>query len=570
MYIKFEKISYKNLLSVGNNPVELNFLEAPTTLLFGKNGNGKSSIIEAIHFALYGKAFRKIVKNQLVNNVNKKNLLVELWFSIGQKSYKIERGIRPNIFNVYCNGEKLDNDASAVDFQKELEFTILKMTRETFRQIVVLGSTSYVPFMRLNNRDRNLIIEDLLDIQIFSKMLIVLKQKLSLNKRSLIDINHSIELTTNSIVHTSDHIDKIQDNNDKLKKDNQKQIDNIKSKLNRYTNDKEKLNQMLIDNALDDNILEEKRQVRQEIVNANISIKSNLKEVNKLLDFFEHQATCPTCQQDITEETKKEKLLELESKSSMMKGRLDKNKTFVSKADKNIAKYEEHTRKLEELAKSIEALTIKISQEKALLRRVDSVVEIDNSESIKNLKDLNVELKKFIKKQQEISKFIEEYQFIQEILNENGIKSSIIKTYLPIINKIIQKYLQILEFDIEFEFDETFAERIKFAGREDVQYFALSEGQKLRLDLCLLFTFRDVSNLKNSTSTNLLIFDEIGGSSLDSEGMDSYLRIVFEDANKGSNILIISHDNYMQTNDVLDRSLEFRKDGTFTELLQEK
>ena len=526
-----------------------------------------SSCIEAIHFALYGKPFRKIVKNQLVNNINKKNLLVELDFTIGNKDYKIERGISPNIFNIYCDGNKLDNDSSALDFQKELEFNILKMSKETFRQIIVLGSTSYIPFMRLNNSNRNLIVEDLLDIQIFSKMLVVLKQQISQSRRNLTDINHSIELAQNSKDLTENHIEKIKLNNKKITSDNDEAKKELNEKISNLESGKEKLNQIMIKNALDEDKLTELVNLKKQIKESNQSLTIKISELDKTYDFFTLNDNCPTCSQTISEYTKEESQAYIDQKRNSFISKLNKNKQHSDHAQEEIAEMRLHFDKLKKINEEIKSINNKITIEKRLLKNLSKAKEMSFDDSYEKLNSINEKLNTLVKDQQELLKLLEEYFFISEILNENGIKSSIIKTYLPIINKIIKKYLQILEFDIKFEFDETFNECIQIAGRDDVQYYGLSEGQKLRIDLCLLFTFRDVSKLKNSTSSNLLIFDEIGDSSLDHEGFEAFLRILKEDATKGSNIFVISHSSSMQNDDVLDTSMEFRKDSLFTELI---
>ena len=563
MYIQFKTLTYQNFLSSGNNPISINFNKNSTTLIHGKNGSGKSQNYEALFFALYGKPFRKIKKSELVNNTNKKKTLVTVEFNINNIEYKIERGIKPNIFNIHVDNEKIDNASSMIDYQKELEYTILKMTPETFKQVIVLGSSSYVPFMQLPVKGRNEIIEDLLDIQIFSKMVIVMKSRLSELKKKISDTGHSLDIISTTIDNLNDQYnDANQHNNNEVGV----KIIAIKDDITKLNNNIIQLQELKTQFSFDPN-------KHQERVNAVTGIDKKIngnqfkiKAIVENLDFFKKD-TCPTCTQSIEEEVKNTNILKLNKKHSILEEDNFEFNSLKDRLNEAIDNGNEKLVNLQKIDKKINEFVTKVSQLNLTLSDFEEHSIIDISHIEEKLKIKRKEFKILNDNYQLNLTDMEEFQVISNILNESGIKLNIIRKYLPLINEHIRKYLEILEFNASFAFDENFNEKIVVDGRNNITYYSLSEGQKMRIDLCVLFAFRDISRMKNSTSSNLLIFDEIGDSSLDEEGFEAFLRIIDDSTKSGSNVFIISHNEIMKDSDEIECSIEVRKEGPFSYLV---
>lgn len=568
--IIFEKLRYQNILSTGNQFTEIFLNKAKSTLIVGENGAGKSTMIEAITFALYGKPFRNINKPQLMNSITGKNLLVELEFSIGKQNYMIRRGIKPTIFEIYQNGNLINQQAAARDDQEYLEKNILKLNFKSFSQIVVLGSANYVPFMQLPSNLRRGVVEDLLDIQIFSIMNSLLKDKISSNKADLNDNDYQINLCEQKIEMHNKHIDTLKANNDELiaqKKlkiaEHQEAVDVLSADTDILLEKVEKLNAEVADET---RVLGR----RSKLVQMESSIEDKIRKLKKEMAFYHDHDNCPTCKQGIDHDFKTQTIAKREEKSNEL------NQGLV-KLEKEIEAANARMQEIEELNRSIAKLNAKISDNnqqikylqryiKDLNAEIDALVEqgnkintdVDETELYQN------ELKNLNKRREELSNFKAVLDVASHLLKDSGIKTKIIRQYVPIMNKLINKYLASLDFFVNFELDESFNETIKSRFRDDFSYASFSEGEKMRIDLALMFTWRAIAKLRNSASTNLLIMDEVFDSSLDSAGTDEFLKIL-ESLTQDTNTFIISHKGD-QLYDKFHSVIKFEKHANFSRI----
>ena len=554
--IHFENIRWKNLLSTGNQFTEIQFDKSSTTLIIGDNGSGKSTVLDALTFGLFGKPFRKINKPQLVNSVNDGGLLVETEFSIGSKSYKVRRGIKKNIFEIYIDGKRLNQDAKSLDQQEYLEKTILKLNFKSFTQIVLLGSSSFVPFMQLKATDRRAIIEDLLDIQIFSVMNALLKIKVSENKEESLSNDVAKELSSGKIDTTVELI------ND-LKKTKTNQIQKNQSDIEFNEEEIKKLNdaiEKLLDSISNDNTTKElsKLQSFQQGIERNI-----LKAENEI-EFYEENDTCSICNQDLSDDHKTKMISEQHGKMHEGKNALV---TLSHKIDKVKIK-------LDIVTKSQFTITQQQNQVQAISQYINKlrqqITEIENreddvDEKIKKLKELKEELKICNEKQEQLSFKKQLYETANVLLKDTGIKTRIVKQYLPIMNKLINKYLASMDFFVSFTLDEKFIEKIKSRHRDEFTYDSFSEGEKMRIDLALLFTWRTIAKMKNSVNTNLLLLDEVFDSSLDSNGTEEFLKIINKLTGK-QNVFIISHKSDLLC-DKFNNTIKFEKHKNFSRIV---
>ena len=566
--ILFEKVRYKNILSTGNTFTEVFLNQSKSTLIVGDNGAGKSTMLDALTFALYGKPFRKINKYQLLNSVNNKELLVEAYFSISGNSYVIKRGIKPGIFEVWKNGELLNQDAAARDYQTYLEDTILKLNYKSFGQVVVLGSSTFVPFMQLKTGERRDIIEDLLDIQIFTTMNTLLKERLADNKSEITDIKYQIDLLENKIDSAKSH-------NESIRKIKETEVGKLKDKLKEqvaFVEDEQAKMDVLLDEieVLNNSIGDKAEQKKKlaEFQELNHDLTSKLNKLRKDVDFYQNHDNCPTCKQGIDHEFKEETI-----KSSRSTA------TEIETAKKEIGHksvvVDERLYAIDLVEDQISEKNISISEHRAnykigmntcksIKKELDGaqqeVEEIDTSD----IKKLESELVDYHASQSELFDHKEILSVVASMLKDGGIKTRIIKQYVPVMNKLINKYLSAMDFFVQFELDENFNETIKSRFRDEFSYSSFSEGEKLRIDLALLFTWRAVSKLRNSVSTNLLIMDEIMDSSLDSAGTEEFLKII-EELSADSNIFIISHKGD-QLFDKFDSVIKFEKVKNFSRI----
>ena len=544
--IRFKKIRWKNLLSTGNQWTEIDFERSNTTLIIGGNGAGKSTVLDALTFSLFNKPFRKITKGQLVNTVNEKGCLVEIEFDVGTREYKVIRGIKPNTFEIWVDGVMLNQNAAAADQQKYLENNILKLNYKSFTQIVVLGSSSFVPFMQLSNTHRREVIEDLLDIKIFSAMNGVVKDKLRKSRESI----KVLELKKESLS------DKVEMQKSFMGKLESKGRDDIQS-----NRDKIKILGTEIDTHIEHNglkevavaeLMEEQSTVigagdkLVKLNNLKGKITQKVSTITKEHKFFTGNTVCPTCTQSIEESFRLNKIADVQNKSKDLREGL-------KELEETIKLEEDRERQFTQLSKEITKLTHGISQNNTRisgLQRQIGDLESEIQRLTDQLANRNTEHEKLAKLSEQLNTTFEslgeekddiQYKdYVYNLLRDGGVKRKIIKKYLPLINKQVNRYLQMMDFYINFTLDEEFNEKVQSPIHEDFCYASFSEGEKMRIDLALLFTWREVAAYKNSTNTNLLIMDEVFDSSLDGSGTDEFLKII-RFVVKNANIFVISH-----------------------------
>jgi len=529
--IYFKDIRWKNLLSTGNQFTEVQLNKSSTTLIVGDNGSGKSTVLDALCFGLFNKPFRRITKPQLVNTINDGGLLVEIEFDYGSKSYKVRRGIRKNIFEIYVDGKRLNQDAKVTDQQEYLEKTILKLNYKSFTQIVLLGTAGFVPFMQLKSTDRRAIIEDLLDIQIFSVMNLLLKNKISENKEESLSVDVKKELSAGNIDTTQELIADLKKTKTNQIQQNERDIGNNEEEIDRLnTTIKE-----LMDSILGDKTA----QTLEEWKGFQSGIERKMMSSEDEIEFYEKNDTCSTCNQELGEEHKSKMIAEHH-------GLMHESGVALLKLGHKIVDLES---RLVQVSKVQTAITTNQNQIQAITSYItklkDQIEKIkeredDIDEKIQKLKDLKGELKACLEKREKLSIQKQLYETAYVLLKDTGIKTRIIKQYLPIMNKLINKYLASMDFFVSFNLDEKFEEKIKSRHRDEFTYDSFSEGEKMRIDLALLFTWRTIAKMKNSVNTNLLILDEVFDSSLDANGTEEFLKIINQLAGK-QNTFIISH-----------------------------
>ena len=564
--IKFESIEYQNFLSSGDKPTKIYLSDHKTTLVVGSNGAGKSTMLDALSFTLFGKAHRDIHKPQLVNSINQKKCLVTVEFSIGTNKYKVVRGIKPNKFEIWRNGELLNQEAHARDYQKLLENNILKLNHKSFHQIVVLGSSNFIPFMQLKARHRREVIEDLLDIGIFTKMNAVLREKLSTVRGEINYTNSQITVKKEKIGLQEKHIKEIKSIDDDNKQAVQDEIDELQLQINGLGEKNNELREQLITEVKDEDITE-LRQKQNELNKFEGKITQKLERYKSEESFFVENTTCPTCSQHLSEEVKSSSLKrirgtlkELESGHKVLTDEIDNVGDLFDKTQAELIRIRNVGQEINTNSNSITTLQGRITGLQEKLGQ-----ENDTTESEQYLNELYNQLNESTREHAEYTEKLSYATAVEELLRDGGIKSKIIKQYLPVINKLINQYLQVLDFFVLFNIDEEFNETIRSRHRDDFSYTSFSEGEKSRIDLALMFTWRQIARMKNSTNTNLLILDETFDSSLDTDGVDNLLKILAT-LDTDTNTFIISHKT-----DVLDGKFEnkltFEKINNFSKLV---
>lgn len=564
----FKTIRYKNFLSAGNIFTEINLQKEEHTLIIGENGAGKSTILDAITFALFGKPFRNINKPQIINSVNGRDCVVEVEFKSLSKNYKIVRGLKPNVFEIYCDGDLVDQDAKSKDYQDYLEKHILKFNYKAFTQIVILGSSSFVPFMQLSAADRRAIIEDLLDIQIFSAMNQVVKERNATLKNEATKLKSDIDSTVAQIEMQKKYIEE-------AKKNNQDQIDIKEQELKENQEQLEKLqnDSALIQKHIDallKTITDEKKvkDKNKKLSQFEAKIDNNITKLQKDIDFFNNNDTCPTCDQSIN--NKEEKVAQYTTKMNEFSEGMQKLKEEQDAVLRRINNIEAVNKNILSHQSEITRINASYTQIQKYVKKLEK--EIEDLKSKKVLSDdmMNISQElydKLTQLQANKATLIDRKKYIDVaayLLKDSGIKAKIVKQYLPIINKLVNKYLASMNFFVNFEIDEEFKESIKSRHRDDFSYENFSEGEKQKIDLSLLFTWRAIAKMKNSINTNILLLDEVFDSSLDANGTESLLQILHT-LPDNTNIFVISHKDSLH--DKFKNILKFEKRKGFSVLV---
>lgn len=566
--ILFRSIRWKNFLSTGNLFSELDLSANKTTLIVGENGAGKSTLLDALSFVLFGKPFRKINKPQLLNTITQKQLVVEVEFSIGSSKYKIVRGMKPNVFEVYKDGKLLNQSAEMKDYQEILEKQIIKVNHKSFCQVVVLGSATFQPFMQLTASQRREIIEDLLDLQIFTTMNFLLKDKVQVNTQAITEISSNKKLLEDRISIVKEYLLEIQNSNEKLIEEKQaviietnEQIQKLDDEYWKHENKRKELDDSLFDEETVSKKMNKLGQLRHQI-------EANLNILNKEVGFFHKYDNCPTCKQQIDETFKNETITTKETEI----------KNIYEGLEKLSKEYEKTNARLNELIEihgEINSKKLEISRVKT---KISSLIEYRETleKEIKNIDQKTVE--KQDNKIPDLEKELNDleinynerledrnvFSVASALLKDSGIKSKIIKQYIPIINKLINKYLSAMEFMCQFELDEEFNETIKSRYRDVFSYSSFSEGEKMRINLAILFAWRAIAKLRNSVNTNILIMDEVFDSSLDSNGTEEFLKII-NSLTSDTNTFIISHKTD-QLYDKFEKVVRFEKHKNFSRI----
>ena len=568
--INFKYVRWRNLLSTGNNFIEIQLDRNPTTLIVGENGSGKSTVLDALCFGLFGKPFRHINKPLLVNSINNGSCVVEVEFEIGSKKIKVIRGIKPNIFEIYINGKMYNQDANIRDYQRYLEQQILKLNYQSFTQVVILGASTFIPFMQLSARHRREVVEEILDIQIFSIMNILVRQKIKDIIASLREFDYNIDLTEEKIQLQEKYILEMKQNKDKLIKEkniiitgNEEEIFKKKSDIDIYSNN----NKEFLLQIKDDKKVNTKYNKLKDIQS---QLKEKHRTHNRLVDFFENNEDCPTCQQHI-DEVFKFTMIDKKKKES------DKVSSGIEELKEELLRVSQRQKEITDISDKIRDNEVHIAKENSSLIQLEkfnatlqaeldqlNIGEVHISDH-KKLKKLNKSLSGSLEQKSKLKEDKIYSEAVRDMLMDSGIKTKIIKQYLPIMNKLINTYLTSMEFYVNFTLDENFNETIKSRYRDEFTYASFSEGEKMRIDLALLFTWRAVAKMKNSTNTNLLILDEIFDSSLDATGTDEFLKILNTLGNE--NVFVISHKQDVLA-DKFKSTIRFNKERNFSHVVE--
>ena len=568
--INFRKVRWKNFLSTGQSFTEIDLNRSPTTLIVGENGSGKSTILDALTFSLFGTAFRNINKPQLVNSINESNCLVEVEFTIGRKNFLVRRGAKPNRFEIEVDGELINQDSKSRDYQEHLEKNILKLNYKSFTQIVILGSSSFVPFMQLRSKDRRVIIEDLLDIQVFSTMNLLLKNKTSELKNTINQNELELDKTENAIELQEDYISKMKQNNEQLISANQE-------KINKSNEDIATYNLQIADietrieglNKLVENFDQQQNKHRK-LEKYEDEINKNLKKVEKEIEFYRKNTDCPTCKQTIDEDHRECEITEKQKKKTELGDAVSKIDEELQLSIKLIQEMTETQKSITDFQSEITKYNASISAINQYIQKINEEIQTlnekgaDVTDASKKLKKLKSDQKNLLTLKEQHSNIQSLYDTAGVLLKDGGIKTIIIKKYLPIMNKLINKYLASMDFYVSFNLDENFNETIKSRFRDEFTYASFSEGEKMRIDLALLFTWRAIAKLKNSMSTNLLILDEVFDSSLDEDGTGDFLKILHSLGNE-SNVFVISHKGEVLY-DKFRSMIKFEKNKNFSKI----
>jgi len=568
--IYFKTLKWRNFLSTGNQFIEVEMNKSAATLIIGKNGSGKSTLLDALCFVLFNRPFRNIKKEQLVNTINNTDCEIQCEFNIGNKEYKVVRGIKPNIFNIYCDGLLLNQEASSVDYQKTLEQNIMKLNYRSFIQVVILGSSSYEPFMHLRVRHRREVVEEILDIRVFTHMDILLRQKQGELSKAVTDVSHRYDLMKEKYELQNSHFIQIKNRDQSDIIQRQDKIEQDKKDQEQYNVKLKDLNNKIYQDRIEFEDSKKADKTATQLSKLEAKIETNLLNHKKNLEFFESNSKCPTCTQDIGVELRTKKSAEEKVKITKLELGLKDLLSEIIKTETKINEFAKLADKINELGIEVAKIDTSITEINRHSNRLNE--EIDKLENDKENTNLIAQELDTIKIQlEEIDiekkKVIDEKQYIdiaREILNDTGVKANIIKKYLPIMNQLINENLQAMDFFVNFHLNEEFEETIKSRYRDNFNYNNFSEGEKMRIDLALLFTWRAIAKLKNSVNTNILILDEIFDSSLDGQGTDDFFKILKSLSKE--NVFIISHKGDIMF-DKFTNIIKFEKYKNFTRLV---
>ena len=560
--ILFETIRWKNFLSTGNQYTEVNFTENKTNLIIGTNGAGKSTVLDALTFSLFGKPFRKINKPQLINSTNEKDCRVEVCFSVNNTEWKIVRGIKPNIFEIWRNDSLMDQFAAALDQQKWLEQNVLKMNYKSFTQIVILGSSTFVPFMQLTTNNRREVIEDLLDIKIFSSMNTIIKEKIRQSKEEIKVLNLKKESLSEKVTMQETFIGELEQLGKESIQKKEKKVTELLKEVEVYMRDNSAVEESIFAYTKEQEYVTGATQKLRKLGQLKGKISNKVSTITKEHKFFSENTVCPTCNQDIEENFRINRINDAQTKAKELQ-------SGYKELEEAIKEEEERERQFTALSKEISKLNNDISQNNVRIagcQRQISNLESEVQRTTEQLANRNTEHEKLETFKDNLKTTYDElssrkdtinyYDFSYSLLKDGGVKSKIIKKYLPLINQQVNRYLQMMDFYINFTLDEEFNETVQSPIHEDFSYASFSEGEKMRIDLALLFTWREVARMKNSVNTNLLIMDEVFDSSLDGFGTEEFLKII-KYVVKDANIFVISHKSGLE--DRFDSVTRFEK-----------
>lgn len=571
--IIFERIKYTNFLSVGASPIEIDLNGYRSTIIVGKNGSGKSLMLDAISFVLFGKPHRAINKTQLVNSINGKGCLVEIWFKSGTKQYKIVRGLKPNIFEIWLDGEMLNQESHNRDYQKILETNILKLNHKSFHQVIVLGSGNFIPFMQLPQGQRRTVIEDLLDISIFSKMNVVLKENQSKLKEQMRYTESQLESIREQIKLQHAHIEKLKKINGDNAEKYEKEIVELDSQIVALLEENSTNLEIYNSNAP---ALQEKfnksSDKMAELQGLRTQITLKLKDLQQQAKFYHEHDSCPTCSQAISESTRAEHIEICKNKAEEVEAGKSQISETISAAAERLQEMRKKLNEMHELQNKIHANNLLVKNlekrlEECKKNQEQTADAADIESAISDIDELKCKRDGLSDLKSNLQDSRHYNDVVAEMLKDSGIKTKIIKQYLPVMNKLINNYLQVLDFFVSFELDENFNETLRSRYRDDFSYASFSEGERARIDLSLLFAWRQISKMKNSASTNLLMLDEVFDGSLDGEGIENLFKIM-QTLDPSTRVFVISHNQDMQDGK-FDRKLEFEKVKNFTRLKTE-
>jgi len=568
--IIFKKVKWKNFLSTGNSWTEIDLCQTKNTLIVGQNGAGKSTLLDALSYGLFGKPHRNINKPQLVNTINNKDMIVVVDFEIGQAKFKIVRGMKPQIFEIWKNGIMINQDSKAIEYQKILEQNILKLNHKSFHQIVVLGSSSFIPFMQLQAQHRRSVIEDLLDINVFSKMNTLVKERLMILKEQKKDLEYNIKLSTEKVEYQKKFINELKALNEQNRESKRVEIDGIQSEIKDLQNDNSEHSTWLeAHTEKNQEEITKKQKKRNSIIEFTAQFKQQIRDVVKDAKFYEDNETCPTCTQDISSDLRSERLQTAKDRAQTLQKAMDDANEQSIALERDLERLNQMEQNIRERTSTIHANNSTISRLQGRISTIED--ELTNSVDQGKWEKAHEDLSKLIAGKDTLMEIFfqnsEENSYnlvMAEMLKDTGIKTKVIKQYLPVINKLVNQYLQVLDFFVHFDLDESFNETIRSRHRDSFSYDSFSEGEKQRIDLALLFTWRMIARMKNSVSTNLLVLDETFDSSLDHDGVENLMKILYT-LEDDTNTFIISHKGDILDNK-FERKIEFVKDRNFSKI----